>query len=281
MKNKLIKISFLSFLSLFLAFSVYAQENSDSINLDQNENTREINLGQEIKEKKEEINQEIKEENRETKQEIQNIREDWQNANFLIEKNKNLLQTSLDGLKFKNIAPEQKEEIKRELKEKREQVQKEIKNLRQENLEKEKELRQNLKFNISDLKTRTKVSAAYGKGLKMINRYRAVTYRFKNIIDRIESRVQKMEKQGIDISEIIPLIEEAKNINTLNELKLEEMKEKYSLLLEGKNLEEISKQSRQIAEEIKKENESLNSKLKEIISLMKNLLEKTNNQPEK
>lgn len=120
MKNKLIKISFLSFLSLFLAFSVYAQENSDSINLDQNENTREINLGQEIKEKKEEINQEIKEENRETKQEIQNIREDWQNTSFLIKKNKNLLQTSLDGLKFKNIAPEQKEEIKRELKEKRE-----------------------------------------------------------------------------------------------------------------------------------------------------------------
>ena len=88
--------------------------------------------------------------------------------------------------------------------------------------------------------------------------------RFDHILGRLESRIEKFQAQGVDVSATIPLIEKAKNMSIENEAKMEELKEKYESLLLGENAGGIAKEARAIAAELKTDIENLRSIIIEI-----------------
>ena len=138
-----------------------------------------------------------------------------------------------------------------------------------------KELRENFRENVRstighvDHGKTARIAAAHSEGLRMINRFNSATVRFEHILGRIESRVDKLEARGVNVSSVIPLIEEAKNISLENEAKLEQLKVEYESLLLGENLQGIGEEARFIAKELKVETENLHAKLREIVDEIK------------
>ncbi|MBI2625382.1 MAG: hypothetical protein HYW70_03570 [Candidatus Nealsonbacteria bacterium] len=180
-------------------------------------------------------------------------------------------QSLLQNIKSKSATPEQKQNIQKELQNKREDLRKGAEELRQNVKEKAQELRTGFREKIKDVKERARIAAAHGKGLRMLNRFRSAAARFDHILGRLESRTQKLQEKGIDVSSVTPLIEEAKNMSVQNRAKLEELKAKYESLLEGENPQGIGEEARQIAQELKTETENLHAKLKEIVLAIKAL----------
>ncbi|MDP2630987.1 MAG: hypothetical protein Q8P56_06315 [Candidatus Uhrbacteria bacterium] len=164
-------------------------------------------------------------------------------------------------------APEERENLKEELKVSRGTFQTEIVALNLSIRENAKVLRDNFRENVRtvighvDHGKTARIAVAHGKGLRMLNRFRSATARFDHILGRLESRVEKLEARGVDISTVIPLIEEAKNMSVENEAKMEELKAKYESLLLGENVKGISEEARAIAKELKAEIETLHAKL--------------------
>ncbi len=168
-----------------------------------------------------------------------------------------------------NLGKENRQKAKEELQAKRETLLNETTALRQNLKEGAKDMRDNFKEKVKSPKQRALIASAHGKGLRMINRYRSAVARFDNILQRLETRVEKMENNGVDVSSIVPLIEEAKNMGVQNKAKLEELKAKYESLLSGENTQGAGKEAGQIAKELKSEIIKLHAKLKEIISAIK------------
>ena len=110
----------------------------------------------------------------------------------------------------------------------------------------------------------TRIALAHGKGLRMLNRFRSAMARFDHILGRLESRIEKLKAQGIDVSSVIPRIEEAKNMSAENEAKMEELKAKYESLLLGENVGGVAEEARALATELKTDIENLRAIIIEI-----------------
>lgn len=179
---------------------------------------------------------------------------------------------------IKSASPEEREKIINELKENRKALRENAQVLRQNIRESAQELRNNLRkrnrvalvgFGSFSVSKRAHIAAAHGRGLRMLNRFRSAITRFDHILGRLESRTAKLEARGGDVSLVIPLIEESKNMIVENEAKMEELKAKYESLLEGENPRGVGEEARAIAKELKAEIENLQAKLREIVDEIK------------
>jgi len=168
---------------------------------------------------------------------------------------------------IRSAAPEERKNLIDELRANRGTFQTEILSMRLSIRENAKELRENfiVQYRETDFNFLSRIAVAHGKGLRMINRFRSATVRFEHILGRLESRVQKLETRGVDISSVIPTIEEAKNMRVENEATLEILKAKYESLLLGENPRGVAEEARAIATELKAEIENLHAKLREIV----------------
>jgi len=175
-------------------------------------------------------------------------------------------------------APEERKNLIDELRASRGTFQTEIVSMNLKIRENAKELRENFRENVGttgadwDYKRTARIAAAHGKGLRMLNRFRSAMSRFDHIIGRLESRAEKLEARGYQVDsffDVFTSIEEAKNIQLENEVKLEELKAKYESLLGGENPQGIGNEAREIARELKTEIRALHTKLREIAEEIK------------
>ncbi len=174
---------------------------------------------------------------------------------------------------IKSAAPEERENLKEELKVSRGTFQTEILSMSLSIRENAKELRENFRENVKttighvDHGKTARIALAHGKGLRMLNRFRSATARFGHILSRLESRVNKLEAQGIPTDsffDVFTSIEEAKNTQVENDAKMEQLKAKYESLLEGENVKGVAEEARAIAKELKSEIQTLHAKLRAI-----------------
>lgn len=172
---------------------------------------------------------------------------------------------------LKDATPEERKDAMQDLHERREELRKQARELRDNLRDTAKERREAFREKFRDARESARVAAAHGKGLRMLNRFRAAIARFAHITERLESRMEKLEEEGVDISSIEPLIEEAENMQAQAEVKMEELKAKYEALLDGERVGGISQEARAIAETLKKETEDLHAQLKEISSALQAL----------
>tara|TARA_Y100000310_G_scaffold341547_1_gene441028 strand:- start:3917 stop:4975 length:1059 start_codon:yes stop_codon:yes gene_type:complete len=176
---------------------------------------------------------------------------------------------------IRSAAPEERENLKEKLKASRETFQTEILSMSLSIRENAKVLRENFRENVRtaighvDHGKTARIAVAHGKGLRMINRFRSATARFDHILGRLESRVEKLKARNIDMSLVIPIIEEAKNMQVENEAKLEDLKAKYEALLADENPRGIAGEARAIAKELKTEIENIHAKLREIATTIR------------
>ena len=169
--------------------------------------------------------------------------------------------------KLQNIRtaiPEEREKIREDLKTERETLRESVKAERETLRENSKQLRDEFREKVKTDRDRARIAAAHGRGLKMLNRYRAAIARFDHLTQRIEARVEKVKARGVDVSTVIPLIEEAKNMQVEAEADLEAMKAKYEDLLKGVNTGGVAEEAKTIAETLKIKIEAFHNKLKEI-----------------
>ena len=122
---------------------------------------------------------------------VEEIRKDFQETQMNIIRN------------IRSAAPEERKSLIDELKAKREAFQTEIVSLNLGIRENAKGLRDNFRENVSatighvDHGKTARIAVAHGKGLRMINRNRSAISRFDHILGRLESRVKKLEVQGV------------------------------------------------------------------------------------
>lgn len=163
-------------------------------------------------------------------------------------------------------------ELEREKSQKnREAVIKAIAEIREDIKATAQERRESFREKVTDARKRARIAAAHGRGLRMINRFRSAVARFDHILGRLETRIDKMESKGVDVSSVVPLMEEAKNMKVEADAEIESLKIKYESLLKGENEGGIGELAKEIAGRIKEDTEKLHSKLKEIIQAIKDL----------
>lgn len=178
---------------------------------------------------------------------------------------------------IRSATPEDRENLLDELKTNRETFQSEIVSMSLKIHENAQDLRENFRENVISVighvdhgKT-ARIAVAHGRSLKMLNRFRSAIARFDHILLRIESRALKLEARGIDISSLIPSIEEAKNISLENKTHMEQLKATYELLLLGENPRGIAEDARTIAEDLKTKINKLHIRISTITTEMVSL----------
>jgi len=141
-----------------------------------------------------------------------------------------------------------------------------------------KELRDNFRERVKtvighvDHGKTARIAVAHGKGLRMLNRFRSAMARFDHILGRLESRVEKLVERDFPVDSFFDVqtsIEEAKDMSVENEIKMQELKVKYELLLLGEDPQGVSEKARAIAKELKTEIENLHAKLRGIVDDIK------------
>ena len=174
-------------------------------------------------------------------------------------------------LRTSTTTQEERKQIKDQLQARRMEIKENAKELRENLRETAKEMRDQFREKVKDARTRVRIAAAHARGLALALRYKAAIARFGHILERLESRTQKLQDRGIDVSSVTPLIEEAKNMQVEAEAKLEELKAKYEELLQGDDPKKVGELAKEIALEIKQEIKILHDKLREILSALKAL----------
>lgn len=173
---------------------------------------------------------------------------------------------------IRSAAPEERKDLIDELQASRETFQTEIVSMNLSIRGNAKELREHYQAELNDVNDDgrvrlARIAVAHGKGLRMLNRFRSAMARFDHILGRLESRVEKLEAQGVPADsffDVFVSIEEAKNMSVENEAKMEELKAKYESLLLGENAGGVAEEARAIAKELKSEIENLHIKLRDI-----------------
>lgn len=218
-----------------------------------------------------ELRAELLEERRELKIQIESERE---RIHEIIEEDREIFHDVSKSIinNIKSATGEDRGELIEQLRSQRQTLHENAGVLRQELRENSRELRENFRERVKSLNERARIGAAHGRGLRMLNRFRAAIARFDHITGRLESRIEKLEERGIDVSSVTPLIEEAKNMKAEADVTMETLKAKYESLLEGENSKGIGEEAKEIALELKTEVRNLHAKLREIITAIKSLV---------
>jgi len=172
---------------------------------------------------------------------------------------------------FRTATAEQKQGILQDLKTKREELQTNAATLKQELRDNAEQLRTEFREKVKDARERARIAIAHHRSILMTTRFRAAIARLGNIIERIESRIQTLQGQGVDTSSVTPLVEEAKNLKAQAEATLESLKAKYESLLSGNDPKQILEEAKVLVADIKSQLEALRAKLREIVAALKAL----------
>ena len=134
-----------------------------------------------------------------------------------------------------------------------------------------KKHRTDFRKKIKSTKKRARLAAAHRRAFHMLRRFRFANARYSNIIERIERRIKKLEANDVDITSLVVLLEEAKNLQAETEDKLASVKEKYESLLTGDSPKEAAMAARALAKELKGDLKSIHAKVVELIKALKAL----------
>ena len=134
-----------------------------------------------------------------------------------------------------------------------------------------KKHRTDFRKKIKSTKKRARLAAAHRRAFHMLKRFHFANARYSNIIERIERRIKKLEANDVDITSLVVLLEEAKNLQAEAEDKLASVKEKYESLLTGDSPKEAAMAARALAKELKGDLKSIHAKVVELIKALKAL----------
>ncbi len=134
-----------------------------------------------------------------------------------------------------------------------------------------KKHRTDFRKKIKSTKKRARLAVAHRRAFHMLRRFRFANARYSNIIERIERRIKKLEANDVDITSLVVLLEEAKNLQAEAEDKLASVKEKYESLLTGDSPKEAAMAARALAKELKGDLKSIHAKVVELIKALKAL----------
>lgn len=134
-----------------------------------------------------------------------------------------------------------------------------------------KKHRTDFRKKIKSTKKRARLAVAHRRAFHMLRRFRFANARYSNIIERIERRIKKLEANDVDITSLVVLLEEAKNLQAEAEDKLASVKEKYESLLTGDSPKEAAMAARALAKELKGDLKSIHAKVAELIKALKAL----------
>ena len=134
-----------------------------------------------------------------------------------------------------------------------------------------KKHRADFRKKIKSTKKRARLAVAHRRAFHMLRRFRFANARYSNIIERIERRIKKLEANDVDITSLVVLLEEAKNLQAEAEDKLASVKEKYESLLTGDSPKEAAMAARALAKELKGDLKSIHAKVVELIKALKAL----------
>ena len=134
-----------------------------------------------------------------------------------------------------------------------------------------KKHRADFRKKIKSTKKRARLAVAHRRAFHMLRRFRFANARYSNIIERIERRIKKLEANDVDITSLVVLLEEAKNLQAEAEDKLASVKEKYETLLTGDSPKEAAMAARALAKELKGDLKSIHAKVVELIKALKAL----------
>ena len=134
-----------------------------------------------------------------------------------------------------------------------------------------KEHRINFRNKVKSTKKRARLAVAHRRAFHMLKRFHFANARYSNIIERIERRIKKLEANDVDITSLVVLLEEAKNLQAETEDKLASVKEKYESLLTGDSPKEAAMAARALAKELKGDLKSIHAKVVELIKALKAL----------
>jgi len=134
-----------------------------------------------------------------------------------------------------------------------------------------KKHRTDFRNKVKSTKKRARLAVAHRRAFHMLKRFHFANARYSNIIERIERRIKKLEANDVDITSLVVLLEEAKNLQAETEDKLASVKEKYESLLTGDSPKEAAMAARALAKELKGDLKSIHAKVVELIKALKAL----------
>ena len=134
-----------------------------------------------------------------------------------------------------------------------------------------KKHRTDFRNKVKSTKKRARLAVAHRRAFHMLKRFHFANARYSNIIERIERRIKKLEANDVDITSLVVLLEEAKNLQAETEDKLASVKEKYESLLTGDSPKEAAMAARALAKELKGDLKSIRAKVVELIKALKAL----------
>ena len=134
-----------------------------------------------------------------------------------------------------------------------------------------KKHRTDFRNKVKSTKKRARLAVAHRRAFHMLKRFHFANARYSNIIERIERRIKKLEANDLDITSLVVLLEEAKNLQAETEDKLASVKEKYESLLTGDSPKEAAMAARALAKELKGDLKSIHAKVVELIKALKAL----------
>src|SRR3989344_2220700 len=166
-----------------------------------------------------------------------------------------------EGVKaLKENVQQNKTQFEDTLKTKREELQTNAATLKQELRDNAEQLRTEFREKVKDARERARIAIAHHRSILMTTRFRAAIARLGNIIERIESRIQTLQGQGVDTSSVTPLVEEVKNLKAQAEATLESLKAKYESLLSGSDPKQILEEAKVLVADLKSQLEALRAK---------------------
>lgn len=177
---------------------------------------------------------------------------------------------------YQNATNEEKESLRAEFQNQREALHQNTQSLRQEVKDNALELREQFRASSKSQIEQARIVVAHKRAFNMTNRFSSALIRFDNIVERIESRLEKLEAEGVDTSSVLFMLEELKTLQAENEALLESLKATYESLLEADDVSSTKNDAKLIAQELKENMINIHSKLKEIVKAMRLLNPKTN-----